>query len=158
MIYVLGAIVLGTYAGLLLSLWLEWLTSERAWGGLMRARPFWGLSMVVTVWAFFHLLNAGYPDWLWLWFLISAITWVPFMLVDHRWNTHFSLLSVWSTAAPTVVIFARSLDRDGETLLAAFWLMFHHVFLDGVVWVVPYTPPCQDSKGPITKTTRLRLV
>lgn len=134
MIYVLGAIVLGTYVGLILSLWLEWLTSERAWGGLLGVRPFWCLSMIVTVWSFFHLLDAGYPDWLWLWFLISAITWVPFMLLDERLCTHFALLSVWSTAVPTVFIFVESLDRDGWTVFAAFWLMFHHVALDGILW------------------------
>ncbi len=147
-VYVLGAIVLGTYVGLVLSLWLDWLASDRAWGGLLRGRwaMYWAFSAFGSIFAFFQLLSADFPIWVWLWFLISAMTWVPFLFVDAAWKTRLALLSVWSTAGATVAIFVQSLDRDEVTILAAAWFMVHHVFMDGIVWVSP-PPKVLSSAG-----------
>ena len=135
-IYVFGAIVLGTYVGLVVSLFLSWFETEKAWRGLRgRWRWGWGLSMLLTVLSFFRLVDAGFADWLWYWFLISAITWVPMMWLGDAYGRSFlPLLSVWSTALPTLVILVYSFEKDGWTIAAAFWFAFHHVFFDGIVW------------------------
>ena len=146
-VYVLGGIVLLTYVVLVVALWLFDFPLKLAWGGLARwpFRTAWAFTTFGSVIAFFQLwlandtTDTGFPLWVWLWFLISAMTWVPLLLVDWKRETRFALLSVWSTAGATVVIFVQSLDRDWVTTLAAAWFMVHHVIMDGIVWVSP--PP-----------------
>ena len=148
---VLGGIVLCTYVGLVVALWLFDFPLKLAWGGLARwsFRWVWALTTFGSVIAFFHLwwavFSTGaardkrFPLWVWLWFLISAMAWVPLLLVDWKRDTRFARLAVWSTAGATVVIFVQSFDRDLVTTLVALWFMVHHVIMDGIVWVSP--PP-----------------
>ena len=155
---VLGVIVLCTYVVLVVALWLFDFPLKLAWGGLARGyfRWVWALTTFGSVVAFFHLwwavFSTGaardkrFPLWVWIWFLISAMAWVPLLLVDWKRDARFARfarLAVWSTAGATVVIFVQSLDRDEVTIFWAAWFMAHHVIMDGIVWVSP--PPSSSA-------------
>lgn len=114
MIYVLGALVFGTYVGLL-SFAFEW--SACAWSWCVRA--------LVSLWAFFRLTEAGFPDWLWLSFLICALGWVPCMFADETCKTRVSVLTVWTASSSALLV--QSVDRGPWTTFAAAWFWVQHV-------------------------------
>ncbi len=138
----LGALVLSTYVLLMCAVYCGKIESRFIWGGLYPFRRFWVFSMIVMVVSFFVLVEDT-PYW-W-WFLISAATWAPLLWVDSLVQWRLSWLSVWSTAAATLFILAENWNRGWYTA-AAGWLAFHHVVLDGIVWLPQYVDACEDEQ------------
>tara|TARA_B100000787_G_scaffold87028_1_gene64253 strand:- start:8583 stop:9119 length:537 start_codon:yes stop_codon:yes gene_type:complete len=72
-------------------------------------------------------------------FFVCTILWAPvtYFTSKNRWNRWIPAFPVWGTAVGNGLIMA-NLERDEPVFWFWFVGLFHHVVMDGVLWVHGY--------------------